>query len=88
MTDHTEVLDRAEATHEELLDAYKIHNEDRARFHALLGAEATGSEAIGLLSKYGPMLAKYTGAGGAGAGILTVLGNVFPPLATMLGLGG
>ena len=88
MTDHKNVLDKAEATHDELLAAYEIHNQDRARFHALLGAEAKGSEAIGLLSKYGPMLAKYTGAGGAGAGILTVLGNVFPPLAAVLGLGG
>lgn len=85
---YKELLDKADATHKELLAAYKTLDEERARFQALLGAEATGSEVVGLLRKYGPLVAKYTTAAGGGAGVLTVLGNVFPALSKALGLGG
>ena len=81
---HDQLLTDAETKHAELLEAYDEHNNERARFHKLLGAEATGSEAIGLLRKYVPMLS----AAGGGAGILAVLGNVFPSLSAALGLGG
>lgn len=85
---HKELLDKADTTHKELLAAYEEHNVERGRFHALLGAEATGSEAVGMLRKYGPRVAALLAASGGGAGGLAVLGNIFPSISAALGLGG
>ncbi|MEE8608950.1 MAG: hypothetical protein V3S55_15205 [Nitrospiraceae bacterium] len=85
---HEEILTKAETAHQELLTAYGVHNEERARFQRLLGMEATGSEAVGLLRKYGPMVLKYGSTAGGGAGVLAILGNAFPQLSAVLGLGG
>jgi len=82
---YKELLDKAEVTRSELLIAYEQLNKDRDRFQAILGVEATGAEVTGLLKKYGPMVLKYTTAGGAGAGVLAGLGNVFPSIAKIFG---
>ena len=68
---HEGILNKADAAHTELLAAYKEHNEQRARFHALLGINTDEP----LLRKYGPMAIKYLTAGTGGAGILAGIQN-------------